>query len=163
MEQHYLLNLEATIKRKWDQPALCFFQGEELSFGQVAGHIARFHLFFKENGIAVGDKIAICAKNTHRWAVSFLSVTTYGTVIVPILADFHPDSVNYLVDHSDSLMLFTDREIWNKLDPEKMPKVRAVINCDDFELLFSRDKALTESYRKLDETFKAAYPQGFGP
>ena len=163
MEQHYLLNLEATIKRKWDKPALCFFQGEELSFGQVAGHIARFHLLFKENGIAVGDKIAICAKNTHRWAVSFLSVTTYGTVIVPILADFHPDSVNNLVNHSDSLLLFTDREIWNKLDPEKMPKVRAVINCDDFELLFSRDEALTESYRKLDETFKAAYPQGFGP
>ena len=163
MIQHYLLNLEATIKEKWDEPALCFFQGEQFTFGQLAEHIARFHLLFRENQIAIGDKIALCAKNTARWAVSFLSVTTYGTVIVPILAEFHPDSVNNLVDHSDSVLLFTDKEIWNKLDPEKMPKLKAVINCDDFSLLFSRDKKLSADFAALDQSFAAAYPKGFSP
>ena len=66
MIQHYLLNLEATIKDKWDEPALCFFQGEQFTFGQLAEHIARFHLLFRENQIAIGDKSALCAKNTAR-------------------------------------------------------------------------------------------------
>ncbi|HCY73229.1 MAG TPA: long-chain fatty acid--CoA ligase, partial [Rikenellaceae bacterium] len=72
-----------------------------------------------EAGIKRGDKIALCAKNTDRWAVSFLAVNTYGTVVVPILADFLPESVNSLVDHSDSVILFTDEDIWKKLDPAK--------------------------------------------
>lgn len=160
MEQHYLSVLKETISKRWDKPALCFFQGEEITFEGLAGHIGRFHLLFEENGLKVGDKIAICAKNTNRWAVSFLSVTTYGTVIVPILSDFHPDSVNMLVDHSDSKILFTDKDIWEKLDPEKMPQLIAAINCDDFSLLYSRETSFEDSFNTLESDFQAKYPGG---
>ncbi|MGN1226674.1 MAG: AMP-binding protein, partial [Candidatus Cryptobacteroides sp.] len=159
---NYLNLLNSTIKENWEQKALCFFQGEEITFEGLARHIAHFHLYFDQVGIKKGDKIAICAKNTNRWAVSFLSVNTYGAVIVPILADFTPDSVNSLVDHSDSLILFTDREIWDKLQPELMPQIKAAFNTDDFSLLFSRDAELQSLYENLDKAFEEKYPQGFG-
>ncbi len=159
---NYLNLLNKTIKENWESPALCFFNGEQITFEGLAKHIARFHILFEKSGIKAGDKIAICAKNTNRWAVSFLSVTTYGTVIVPILSDFLPESVNSLVDHSDSVLLFTDKEIWGKLSVEKMPSLKAAINVDDFSLLYSSDKNFTNIFADLDECFNITYPNGFG-
>ena len=158
---NYLNLLNTTIKQNWDKPALCFFQGETITFGKLAEYIARFHLLFDEAGIKRGDKIALCAKNTDRWAVSFLAVNTYGTVVVPILADFLPESVNSLVDHSDSVILFTDEDIWKKLDPAKMPKLKAAINTDDFRLLYTSDQNFKNIYNNFDKDFSAAYPDGF--
>lgn len=159
---NYLNLLNSTIKENWEQKALCFFQGEEITFEGLARHIARFHLYFEEVGIKKGDKIAICAKNTNRWAVSFLAVNTYGAVIVPILADFTPDSVNSLVDHSDSLILFTDEEIWHKLNPEKMPQLKAAFNTDDFALLYAAEENFKNIYEHLDESFNSTFKNGFG-
>lgn len=159
---NYLNLLNKTVKENWESPALCFFNGEKITFEGLAKHIARFHILFEKTGIKKGDKIAICAKNTNRWAVSFLSVNTYGAVIVPILSDFLPESVNSLVDHSDSVILFTDKEIWNKLNASKMPKIKAVINVDDFSLLYSSDKNFADVFASLDESFNEKYLQGFG-
>ena len=55
---------------------------------------------------------------------SFLSISTYEAVVVPLLADFIPEAVERLTDHSDSVVLFTDPEIFQKLDVKKMPKLR---------------------------------------
>ena len=159
---NYLNDLHSTIKNNWDKPALCFFQGETITFEGLARHIAKFQIFFDELGVKRGDKIALCAKNSNRWAVSFLAGTTYGAVVVPILSDFLPDSVNSLVDHSDSEILFTDKEIWNKLDITKMPKVKIVINPDDFELLYYSEQNFKTIYDDLDKSFASKYPNGFG-
>ena len=159
---NYLNDLHSTIKNNWDKPALCFFQGETITFEGLARHIAKFQIFFDELGVKRGDKIALCAKNSNRWAVSFLAGTTYGAVVVPILCDFLPDSVNSLVDHSDSESLFTDKEIWNKLDITKMPKVKIVINPDDFELLYYSEQNFKTIYDDLDKSFASKYPNGFG-
>ena len=159
---NYLNDLHSTIKNNWDKPALCFFQGETITFEGLARHIAKFQIFFDELGVKRGDKIALCAKNSNRWAVSFLAGTTYGAVVVPILSDFLPDSVNSLVDHSDSAILFTDEEIWNKLDITKMPKVKIVINPDDFRLLYYSEQNFKTIYDDLDKSFASKYPNGFG-
>lgn len=159
---NYLNDLHSTIKNNWDKPALCFFQGETITFEGLARYIAKFQIFFDELGVKRGDKIALCAKNSNRWAVSFLAGTTYGAVVVPILSDFLPDSVNSLVDHSDSAILFTDKEIWNKLDITKMPKVKIVINPDDFELLYYSEQNFKTIYDDLDKSFASKYPNGFG-
>lgn len=160
IQEHYFKRLDNTIRHHWEKPALCFFQGETITFGQLAGHIQRFHVLFENAGFEKGDKISLCAKNTNRWAVSFLSVGAYGTVIVPILADFHPDSVNNLVDHSDSVLLFTDSSIWPKLDVEKMPKLKAAINVDDFSLFWCRDEKFQAAFDTLDATMAERYPEG---
>ena len=99
--------------------------------------IERLHIFFNEIGLKKGDKVALCAKNSARWGITFFAANTYEAVLVPILADFHPDSVNSLVDHSESLVLLTDTDIWNKLDITKMPTIKAVISSSVFSSLCS--------------------------
>ena len=129
---HYLSRLEQAVKNNWDRPALGNFRGELFTFGEFATQIARFHLFFEKIGLKKGDKVALCAKNSARWGITFFAANTYEAVLVPILADFHPDSVNSLVDHSESVLLLTDTDIWNKLDITKMPTVKAVLSSSDF-------------------------------
>ena len=115
--KHYLQTLEATIRNNWDLAAVADYGGESFSYGELATKVEAIRLFFEKVGVKKGDKIAICARNSARWAVSFWAVNTYETVVVPLLAEFHPDSIVNLVNHSESVLLFTDTDIWSKLDP----------------------------------------------
>ena len=159
--KHYFTRLEEAIKTGWDRPALGNFRGEVFTFGQLATQIAKFHLFFDAIGLKKGDKVALCAKNSARWGVTFFAANTYEAVLVPILADFHPDSVNSLVDHSESKVLLADTDIWNKLDIAQMPTIKAVISSSDFSLLYSADEKINEVNDKLDQLFAEKYPNGF--
>ena len=161
MTKHYFTRLQESINANWDRPCLCNFKGEEFTFGDFATNIAKLHLLYEKVGLKKGDKVALCAKNSARWGVAFFSVNTYEAVIVPILADFHPDSVNSLVDHSESLVLFTDTDIWKKLDITKMPTVKAVVSTADFKLLYAADEKIQKANDELDSLFAEKYPNGF--
>ena len=161
MTKHYFSRLQEAINANWNRPCLCNFRGEEFTFGDFATNIAKLHVLYEKIGLKKGDKVALCAKNSARWGVAFFSANTYEAVIVPILADFNPESVNSLVDHSESLVLFTDTDIWKKLDIEKMPTVKAVVSTADFRLLYAADEAIQEANDNLDSLFAQKYPNGF--
>ena len=159
--KHYLKRLEESIKSNWERPALGNFGGETFSFGQVATQIEKIHIFFNQLNIVKGEKVALCAKNTARWGMAFLAGNTYETVMVPILADFHPDSVVSLVNHSESIILFTDNELWGKLNIADMPAIKAVISTVDFTLLYGATKEIEETYSNIESLFAQKYPSGF--
>ena len=159
--KHYLKRLEESIKANWERPALGNFGGETFSFGQVATQIEKIHIFFNQLNIVKGEKVALCAKNTARWGMAFLAGNTYETVMVPILADFHPDSVVSLVNHSESIILFTDNELWGKLNIADMPAIKAVISTVDFTLLYGATKEIEEKYSNIESLFAQKYPSGF--
>ena len=140
---HYLKRLERAIKQNWDRTALANYRGESFTFGEMATRIESLHIFFELIGLKKGDKVALCAKNSARWGITFFAANTYEAVLVPILADFHPDSVNSLVDHSESIILLTDTDIWGKLDITKMPTIKAVISSSDFSLLYTELSPVT--------------------
>ena len=129
----------------------------------MATQIEKFHLVFEKLGFKKGDKIAICAQNGARWGMAYLAVNTYETVIVPILADFTPESVNHLVNHSESLMLFTNEAKWKQLDIAKMPLLRLAVDVDTWQPLWTADDSIRETYGQMDALFAAKHPDGFGP
>ena len=159
--EHYFSILEQTIKRDWDRPALCNYKGETISYGKMAENIEKFHLFFQAAGIKKGDKIALSAKNTARWANTFLAINTYETVVVPILSDFTPEAIGHLTDHSEALILFTDKEIWDKIDKATTPKLLAVVDNSDYTLLYYANDDVKAAFDGIDANFKKKYPMGF--
>ena len=159
--KHYFTRFEEAVRNNWERPALANFRGETFTFGQLAAQIAKFHVFFEAIGLKKGEKVALCAKNSARWGVTFFAANTYEAVLVPILADFHPESVNSLVDHSESKVLLTDSDIWGKLDITKMPSVKAVISSSDFSLLYAADETIQAANDNLDQLFNEKYPDGF--
>ena len=160
---HYLERLQDATRKFWNKPALNNIGGETFDYAQMATQIEKFHLVFEALGFKKGDKIAICAQNGARWGMAYLAVNTYETVIVPILADFTSDSVNHLVNHSESLALFTNEAKWKKLDITKMPLLKIVIDVDTWKPLWTADEKVKETYGRMEELFAAKHPNGYGP
>lgn len=55
-----------------------------------------------------------------------MATITYGAIIVPILQDFTPNDVHHIVNHSESVFLFTSDSIWESLEEEKLTGLRGV-------------------------------------
>lgn len=159
--EHYLKLLEKSTRELWNHLAVCNYRGDRYTYGQLAEHIAKFHIFFEKLGIQKGEKIAICAPNSAHWAMSFLSINTYGTVVVPLLSDFLPENAATLTHHSEAVGLFVDKAAWDKMTPEMIPGVRFVINNSDYSLLYSRDEEAAAAFASMDSDFRARYPQGY--
>ena len=159
--EHFLSKLQKSMATWWNELALCDYHGQQYTFGELARKIERIHIAFEEAGIKKGDKITLCGKNSANWAVSFLSISTYEAVVVPLLADFLPEAVERLTDHSDSVVLFTDPELFQKLDVKKMPQLRYVVSLADLMPIWGSDEGLIKAYTKIDKSFKEKFPKGF--
>ncbi len=161
--KHYLKKLEETTHNHWEQPALCDFGKDVFTYGDIARCTEQFHLFFRKAGIAKGDKIALCAKNSARWAQAFWAVNTYEAVAVPLLADFLPEGIAKLVNHSESVILFTDKDIWERLDLTKMPLLKAVFEMGTHSMIWSGDEQVAAAWEQREQLFKEAHPEGLKP
>lgn len=153
--------LQDSVRDNWDRLALSDFQGESMLYSDVAAHIAKLHILYEKAGIKKGDRIALCGKNSARWAVAFLSVVTFGAVAVPILHDFNSDNIHHLVTHSEARILFCDQEIWERLDAEKFPMLIGVIQIHDFTQLMAVSAPFAEAIKRLNENFGDKYPRSF--
>jgi long-chain acyl-CoA synthetase len=161
--RHYLKNLEDTVRNHWTQKALCDYNGDSFTYAQLAINVERFRIFFETAGINKGDKIAICARNSARWAMTFWGINANGRVVVPLLADFHPDTVSILTKHSDSVVLFVDDDIWAKMKPEDMPDLQLAVNIKDGTLLWHQDEAMAKAWENRKNAFSRQHPNGMFP
>ena len=161
MEHKFLGVLEQSIRKNWELPALTDYQGETLYYKNFAKNIAKLHAYFKAGGVKKGDKIALCGRNSSNWAIAFFGTLSYGAVVVSILHEFDKSSVEYIVDHSDAKVFFTDKAIYNKIDTEKISQLETVVSLDDFSLLQSRSDELKSFFTNSKEYFKKLFTKDF--
>lgn len=163
MEHSIIKYIETSIRENWEELALTDFNGVSFQYRTIARKIAKLHIVYETVGLQKGDKIAICGRNSAQWAIAFLASLTYGTVPVPILHDFKPDTIHHLVNHSDAKLLFTDNSIWENLNPDTMENLLGSIHISDYGLLFYRSDKLKYARLHLNELFGKKYPERFTP
>jgi long-chain acyl-CoA synthetase len=162
IQQNFIQLYEQSFRQNWDLPALSDYNGDTYTYGEVARQVARLHLIYEATGIKKGDKIAVFGKNSAHWCISFMSVITYGAVVVPILSDFRPADAHTILNHSDSVMLLVDRSIMETLSEPEIKKITSILSLDGFEVLSSKPAAkFSGAVKSLDERFEKKYPQGF--
>ena len=145
--------LKNSIKKNWNLPALSDYNGEKLTYADIGNYILKFHLLFEQMGIKKGDKIALVGKNSARWCCIYLAVTSYGAVIVPILPDFKPDDIQSIINHSDSILLFSTDTIFQSIDPAKLPAIQAIISLHTFEIFHSTSASISKLVEHMDAEF----------
>lgn len=155
--------LEKSFRENWDRPALSNYKGQDLAYRDVARRIAKLHIAFEQCGLEKGDKVAICSRNQANWGVSFLAALTYGAVPVPILHEFKPGNIHYLVNHSEAKVLFVDDVIWENLSEAEMPGLYVVVQINNFNFLYSKTEEMSQVRLHLNESFGHRYPNNFGP
>lgn len=147
-----------------DLPALTDYSTQEtFTYLQLAAEVAKLHLLFDHYGVQQGDRIALVGRNTARWVISYMSVITYGAVIVPILQDFHAEDINHIIDHSESKLLFVGDAHAGYIDTQNDKLLDVVISLTDFSCRYERNSTdLTEFAANIEQHFAERYPAGFG-
>ncbi len=157
----FIANVAVGIKENWDLPALSDYKKEPIYYREVAVQIAKIHLLFEQSGIEKGDKIVLCGRNCSSWPIIFFATLTYGAVAVPLLHEFKSDSITHLVNHSDGKILFVGDVVWEGLIAENMPKLSAIIQMQDFDLVGCNDEKFKSVFDNLESEFAKKYPLGF--
>ncbi|WP_321333434.1 long-chain fatty acid--CoA ligase [uncultured Bacteroides sp.] len=163
IKENFIKLYENSFRENWDLPCYTDYGEEEsYTYGQVAEEIAKLHLLFKHCSLRRGDKIAVIGKNNSRWCIAYMATITYGGIVVPILQDFKPNDVHHIINHSESIFLFTSDNIWDNLEEERLPGLRCVLSLTDFRCLHQRDGETVQKFmRYIDNELHEAYPHGF--
>lgn len=155
----------SSFRQNWELPALTdFSSGATMTYADLARRIAATHLLFKECGVKRGDKIALMGRNSIPWVETYMATLTYGAVIVPVLQDFNVQDAMHIINHSESVMLFTNESIFDNMEFEKMPAVKAVFSLDSRKVLAehpSNSNVATKFLAKLHDRMRRTYPHGF--
>jgi long-chain acyl-CoA synthetase len=156
---------EESFKNNFDYPAFTDY-GTSITFtyGEVAKEIEKLHILFGECKIRRGDKIALIGRNKARWCIAYMSIVSYGAIVVPILPDFSPNDIHHIINHSESVLLFSSNKIWDTLEEEKLPNLRGTISLTDFGISYQKEgEILNTLVHTLESKFQKKYPKGFGP
>jgi long-chain acyl-CoA synthetase len=163
LNEHLVDYIEHSLKKNKDILALSDYKGERFTYAEVARQIVKFHLLFGNAGIKQGDKIALLGKNSAKWCIGYLSVITYGAVIVPILPDFKKEDLLHIINHSDSVMLLCADNMFQDLNINTIPLVSAAISLNNFQPLYTADEKIADVMKFAEKTFDEKYPDGFNP
>lgn len=156
IDKNFIELFRESFDKYWDYNLYSDYgQSSVKKYCDVAQDIARIHTYFNALGIQPGDKIAVIGRNSTNWVTTYLATITYGAVIVPILADFKPQDVHHVINHSESVVLFADDRIWDSLDEECIEEVQAIFSLSTFNLLVENE---TLNVSTINHRFSKAYP-----
>lgn len=162
IEINFIKLYEKSFRENWDLSAFTdLSESTTTTYGEFAKNIARLHILFEEMGIKNKDKIALIGRNHTSWASIFMATITYGAVIVPILHEFHPDSMENIVLHSDAKLIFIEDNILRKLNTDKL--TQPIITIPNWEIINIQSIETDNLKTTVDEKFADKYPNGFQP
>ena len=106
---------------------------KELTWSQYAERAARIGLGLRELGVRKGDRIAIHSENRPEWVIADLGAQGVGAVVTGIYPTSPAAEVEYLLGHSESVVLLAEDE--EQLDKalavrDKLPGLRKIVLID---------------------------------
>ena len=105
-----------------------------LSTAEFAKRVRQFSLGLAALGHRPGDRLIILAESSPWWVMADLANVCAGGVTVPIHSVLTPEQVKYIINDSEAgIVVFSDREIWKKLEAARsgLPRVRDFISFDE--------------------------------
>lgn len=132
----YILN---SIKENWDINALADYGSNNiLKYSDTAENIFKIHTAFKKLDIYKGEKIALCGGNSVNWVLTYLSIITYGAVVVPILVDFSKEDIDSIIKDSGVKFLFADSNILKGLDSGTLSLLNKSFYLENFNTFIEK-------------------------
>ncbi|MDO5571974.1 MAG: AMP-binding protein [Bacteroidales bacterium] len=163
IQENFIKLYESSFKENWDLPAFTDYTDKTtLNYSDFAQEIAKLHILFEQMGVNKGDKISLIGRNNIQWATTYMSVITYGAVIVPILQDFNPNDIHHIVNHSDSKLLFVGDNIWETLEEEELENIDGIFSLTDYRSLSQHKGSKPfEAVSNIEKIFHKKYETGF--
>jgi long-chain acyl-CoA synthetase len=126
--------LEETVKAHSDEDAYRWFvapgETEAVTWSQFLDQVHRVSRSLIALGVGKGDKVSILSYTCYRWVLADLAIASMGACTVGIYQSLLAEDCRYIIDHSDSVVLFAEDQV--QLDKllairDQIPRVRKVI------------------------------------
>jgi carnitine-CoA ligase len=91
-----------------DRALLRFGDGQTMSFAELASRVAAVRTLLAERGLRAGDRVALIMRNSLRYPVAWLGVTSAGMAAVPVNSRSGPHDSRHLIDHSGARLVIAD-------------------------------------------------------
>jgi long-chain acyl-CoA synthetase len=87
-----------------------FLEGgwRDISAREISAYAARWQAFVRAEGLAPGDRVALCLKNGIHWVAADQGVLGLGLVVVPLYADDNPENVAWCLENSGARLLVAE-------------------------------------------------------
>lgn len=118
-------------------------------FGQRLNQLANF---LKEKNIGKGDRVAIFSHNHFNTVIVYFACWAIGAVVVPINVSEDAHRVNYILENSNSKIVFTRKEYLEKLNKAGISESILIMHNDKIPFdMYSDELAHDKSITKEDE------------
>jgi len=133
-----------------------FFEDQKITWGQIDRMSNQFAQGLNALGIKKGDKVVLMMQNHPDFLYAWFGATKLGAVEVPVNVALKGDSLSYIINNSDSKILFIDSSLLERLvlirnDLKKLEKIVCRGKIDE-----SIADSLSIPVMSMDEFFK--YP-----
>ena len=113
---------------------------QSITWSEVSKEKKTLIYILKTLKIKKNDKIAIISPNSPKWCIADLSIMSLGAITVPGYTTSNEDELLYLLNHSESKIVFLSSEILPKFDKikKKLLYLKHVICFDEFNKKYNK-------------------------
>lgn len=138
----YSLGLEAADR------TFLVYQEERYSFAETLDMALRMARVLREKyQIRKGDRVAICARNSPEWCVSYMAITLLGAIAVPMNSWWKSPELKFGLEDSGSKLIF--------LDPPRLRLVLPFLDQDQIILIKPESES---NYLEFYELLRSVAP-----
>lgn len=153
--------LNTRCNQRSTQPFLVFedTKGDvtEYSYGDFLERVEKFSGVLYERGIRKGDKVTLHLPNSAEFVVCWFALAKLGAIMVPTNILSAAAEMDYLIGHSESVMLITETEYINKFKSirDNLPKLKDILltrttDANEFESVTNLIGQFTGSVPEVD-------------
>lgn len=103
------------------EQAFLVYQEERFSFAESLDLALRMASVLKEKyEIQLGDRVAICARNSPEWCIAYMAITLVGAIAVPMNSWWKGLELKYGLSDSGSKLIF--------LDPARLDLIQPILD-----------------------------------
>lgn len=125
----FLGNVEETPDRRFLTQPMGGGECQYWTFSETLEESKKMAAYLSSLNLPAGSSIALCSKNCAWWIIADLAIQMSGHVTIPIYPTLTADTVSYILEHSESKLVFIgklDEHPWSEMKhgvPADMPTI----------------------------------------
>ncbi len=119
--------------------ALAFVGDQPVTYAEADAQRHALMALLEKAGIHPGDKVALLGTNSPNWVIAYFAITSMGAVAVPLLPDFTPREISYILSHSETRALFVSKGLRAKVAKDLPEDLQYIYALEDFSPVSGKD------------------------
>lgn len=135
--------------------------GRHLSFGELRASCCRMSSFFEQQGVALGDRVAVVMPNCFAAAQLLVGTMYSGRCVLPVNLLSGREQLRFVLEHSDCKLIFAGREWTGRLrDSLPADSGKRIVEIDGESLVLPGQRETTPCEPRSEALALLMYTSG---